>query len=97
MDPIPVTDEGFDGFQTNFMTVLTPIATSLGIPDGKMTDLTALQEKWKNAYAIGGKSHKTTREMPDTKKKTDAREAYENGKAPNPMGLRTPCFFFLGI
>lgn len=87
-DFIPKDDEGFDDFQKNFISVLTPNATAWSIPTIQVTNLTTYQTAWNNAYAVGGKGERTTRNSVQVKAKTDARKAYENSKAPLPLGLR---------
>jgi hypothetical protein len=87
-DYIPKDDESFDDFQKNLVSQVTPIATASGIPAAQVTGLTAYQTAWTNAYAVGGKGEKTTRNSVQIKAKTEARKAYENSKAPQPLGLR---------
>jgi len=87
-DFIPSDDESFDDFQKNLMSVLNPNATTWGIPAAQVTGLVTYQTTWTNAYAVGGKGEKTTRNSVQIKAKTTARKAYENNKAPMALGLR---------
>jgi hypothetical protein len=87
-DYIAKDDEGFDGFQNNFITVLITNAIAWNIPPAAVTALVAYQTTWTAAFAVGGKAERAHRTSVQTKAKTDARKAYEKSKPPQPLGLR---------
>jgi hypothetical protein len=85
---IPQNEEGFNGFQRNFMNQLTPIAAAAGIPASQVNDLIDYQTAWTNAYAAGGKAAKSSRDSAEVKTKYEAWHDYEYSKSPLPLGLR---------
>jgi hypothetical protein len=87
-DYIPKSDDGFDGFQRNFMTLIAAIASAAGIPASAINVLLSYQTEWENAFAVGGQAQKSTRNSVQTRTKTEARKAYQSTYAPQPMGLR---------
>ena len=74
---IPVADENFDLWQSNFMTETATMLTAMGLVVADLADLITEQTAWANAYAVGNLGVKGSRTPAQVKNKNLARGTYE--------------------
>jgi len=75
-DYIPASEEGFDLWQQNFISVVKNNIYNWQIPEEEFLPLMLLQDNWEKYLAIAGKEQKATRTLVQVKEKKEAKNTF---------------------